>query len=869
MFFGLSFLRKLPVLVIAVAPLTVQAEPMQPPSTGGVGALHHLLNRLGTHRRLMVMGAHPDDEDTGLLTLVARGMGGESAYFSLSRGEGGQNLIGPELGEQLGLLRSHELLAARRTDGAHQFFSRAYDFGYTRSLEETHGFWPREALLEDAVRVVRRFRPQILVSVFPPSARGGHGQHQAAGVAAADVIEAAADAERFPELLEQGLPPWRPSAFYRTAFFRPAPSNLTLPSGGIDPETGKTYFQISMASRSMHRSQGMGTLQPLGPRAVRMEWIAGPQGDSDPFEPFETRLRGIAESLPSGPAKELLVANLAAVEERVAEAEAGLTPKGLSAVVGPLIGVLEGLRRAQASVRSEDVSESNRRIVEQLLEEKLELAQRALAIGSGWLFGATTTVGELIAGESTAVEIQFYNSGSEAVSVHPRIRLEATTERQSLEERQVEAGELANWSVDLAVPADAEPSVPYFLRRPRRGEMYDWTAADPATRGEPFEPPALTVTFDVKLRETEVELVKEVVHRFRDPAFGEIRRPVRVVPKVEIAVSPSSILWPASAAPTRTLQVVLQRHGSGAIEGEVEIEVPAGWPRIDAVPFAIQESEAELALQIALTRPPEPLDGVAEIRARAVVGAQTFDHSYPVIAYPHIRPVARPQAARIEVRSVDLELPAIRSVAYLRGASDRVPESLLEVGLPLKVVTAGELLRLDPEGLAAFDAIVVGSRAYETDAGLRELNPRLLEYVRRGGLLLVQYQQYQFSRGGFAPLSLEIRRPHDRITDQGSPVEILEPEHAAFLSPHRIGPADWEGWVQERGLYFAREWDPAYRPLLQLTDPDMPPQQGGLLIAELGDGFYVYTGLAFFRQLPAGVPGAYRLFMNLLNLASK
>ena len=309
-------------------------ESLDPPSTGGMVALHRLLSRLDAHRRVLVIGAHPDDEDTALLALVARGMGGEAAYLSLSRGEGGQNLIGPELGEELGLIRTQELLAARGVDGARQFFTRAFDFGYTRSLDETLEKWPKEAILEDTVRVVRRFKPQVIVSIFPTTAEAGHGQHQEAGVAAHEVFAASADTARFPA--EEGLPPWRASALYRSTFFRPTPDSLTLATGTIDPASGKTYFQLAMASRSMHRSQDMGVLQDIGPRATRVgvgrrRAPDGPAGEAaaegrllvaapaairssrlgpersgdgaagDLFAGVDTRLRAIADALAPGP----------------------------------------------------------------------------------------------------------------------------------------------------------------------------------------------------------------------------------------------------------------------------------------------------------------------------------------------------------------------------------------------------------------------------------------------------------------------------------------------------------------------------------------------------------------------------------------
>jgi hypothetical protein len=315
------------------------------------------------------------------------------------------------------------------------------------------------------------------------------------------------------------------------------------------------------------------------------------------------------------------------------------------------------------------------------------------------------------------------------------------------------------------------------------------------------------------------------------------------------------------------VQVQLTKNGAAALKGRLEIEVPAGWPVIEPIPFEIAAAESALNLVLELRRPPNEAAGSSAVSVRALTDdGSVFDRAYSPIDYPHIRSVAQSRPARLEIQSVALELPQISSVAYVRGASDRVPESLLEVGLPLQIVSSSELIEMESEELDALDAIVIGSRAYETDGGLAEVNQRLLDYVSRGGLLLVQYQQYQFARSGYAPYSLTISRPHDRITDQGAAVEVLDPEHPAMQAPHVLGDADWRGWVQERGLYFAGTWDDAYQPLLRMQDPEMSPLDGALLVASHGQGTYVYTALAFFRQLPAGVPGAYRLFMNLLNL---
>jgi LmbE family N-acetylglucosaminyl deacetylase len=893
------------LLLLALAlmvPGLARSEALAPPSTGGMVALYRVLQRLDTHRRVLVVGAHPDDEDTALLALVSRGLGGEAAYLSLSRGEGGQNLIGMELGEELGLIRAQELLAARGVDGARQYFTRAFDFGYTRSLEETQERWPTEAILEDTVRIVRRFKPQVIVSIFPPSADAGHGQHQAAGIAAHEAFTASADAARFPELVKQGLPPWRAAVLYRSSFFRPTPESLTLPTGGIDPASGSTYFQLAMASRSMHRSQDMGVLQDTGPRATRVDWVAGVEPDAsageatpgapsgaggnpfqqpaagtqpatqargDLFAGVDTRLRAIADVLAPGAEHDALAASLDRVAAEVTALRGELPTSRLDDAAPRLRDILGGLESAATRLASAPLSAEERLVAGDLVGEKVELAREAVAIASGWVLDVHTESPSLVPGESITVRATFYNSGSDAARVTPSLRATQGYASAPGEPREVAPGALESWDLKLAVPAGAAPSVPYFLAAPRRGDLYDWSAVPAEVRGEPFAPPELVARFAIEAAGVRIDAEREVVHRFRDQAVGERRRPLRVVPRLEVTVLPERLLWPHGSKRERTLRVTLRKHVAGEVAGRVEVATPPGWPRIEPVPFRLEAARDSRAVEVALVRAES--DAAADETVAVGVTAVLDDGArmagaFPLIEYPHIRAVPSPRPSRVEVQSLELELPPLASVAYVRGASDRVPESLLEIGLPLRLLSGEQILDLGDSGLGRFDAIVLGSRAYEADSRLAEANQRLLDYVRGGGLLVVQYQQYDFVQNGYAPFPLTIGRPHDRITDETSPVEVLDASSPALLRPHRIDAQDWAGWVQERGLYFARTWDPAFRPLVRFTDPGMPPQDGGLLVAQLGKGTYVYTGLAFFRQLPAGVPGAYRLFMNLLAL---
>jgi LmbE family N-acetylglucosaminyl deacetylase len=864
--FSLLFLSILWLALLPADPGGAQSglapSPLEPAATGGLAAVERALAKLATHKRLLVIAAHPDDEDTTLIALVSRGMGGEAAYLSLSRGEGGQNLIGPELGVGLGLIRSRELQAARSVDGGRQFFTRAYDFGYTRSLDETLRLWPKEVMVEDAVRVMRRFKPQVVVSVFPGVPHPNHGQHQVAGITAHAAFPLAGDPNAVPQLALEGLTPWAPQALYRSTRFDQEASTMVLPIGAIDPLTGKSIFQLAMASRGMHRSQDMGTIQRLGPQESRVGWVEGGAGKEakDLFAGIDTRLSAIAATVADPDRRKAAADRLDAVQAAAERARAGLNPLKLEEAVPAFLDILRDLRQARAALAEDDLP------ARELIDEKIEVAETGLAAAAGVALDATTADEALIAGQTLTVQVTLWNGGGRplsAVSVALAPSPEWGGEPFAGEAKDLAAGALGTWEIKPAVPAAAPPTVPYFLRQPLLGALYDWSAATPAERGEPFGPPPLTARFGFTMDGVPVSLEREVVHLHRDQALGEVRRPLRVVPKVEVAAADELIVWPVQSRGARRLPVSLTSHAPAPLRGRLEALTQGG---ISAGPqsFALAAAGEPLDLELTLTPPKDMKPGRTTLQLAAVLEAgERFDLAVPVIDYPHIRPVPQPAPARVEIQTADLRLPPVKRVGYVRGASDRVPELLRQVGVPIELLGPEQLAAGD---LSRYDAIVVGSRAYEIDPALARANHRVLDYARNGGLVIVQYQQYPFIEGKFAPYPLEIARPHDRITDETAPVTILDPASPVFNTPNKIGPADWEGWVQERGLYFARTWDPAYKPLLSMKDPDTPELQGGLLLARLGKGHYVYTGLAFFRQLPAGVPGAYRLFANLLGV---
>lgn len=845
--------------------------PLEPPSSGGIPAIDRALMRLAAHHRLLMVAAHPDDEDTSLLTWVARARGGEAAYLSLSRGEGGQNLIGEELGSGLGLLRSRELLAARQVDGARQFFSRAFDFGYTRSVSETLDRWPEAVLLEDTVRVIRRFKPHILVAVFPPDARAGHGQHQVSGLVAERAMALAADPTAFPSLLAEGLRPWRVEALYRRAR-RGEHGGPAVALGEIDPWTGRSVLQIALDSRSRHRCQDMGSLQPLGDSENRLLFVAGQRSD-DFFSASAAPLSSMAELLGGALAAEVgdrlrRIETLAIGSRKQLQA---LDPSRSAPALAEIVTLLEETQGLLAAPSVPGGAADPLRHVSDLLHEKQIIAGEALASAAQVFADAVSEQEALLPGGEIEVRSFFWNAGpypAEGLEIGPvgdlswqEIGREPEVESQGRFAARVDAES----RIRFRIPAGSAPTEPYFLQRPIKETLYDWSQAPAEVRGEPFGPPPLRLGFRFRILGTEIILHREVVLRARNQARGEIRRPLRVVSPVEIRVDPSLLVMSGESGVAH-VDIEVSSNLDRAIDVQVGARTPPGWPSVDRVRAEIAEPRGTARLRLPIVIPANTRDGRYTFSFVVVDDeGNRFDQSLPLIEYEHIRPTQMVRPAELELALGAIEWPDLARVGYVRGASDRVPESLLQVGVPVEILPARELLTGD---LSSFAAIVIGSRAFEIEPALGTANGRLLDYARQGGLVIVQYQQYHFASGDFAPYPLAIERPHDRVTDETAPVRILRPEHSVFQQPNTLRATDWEGWVQERGLYFADSWDPSYVPLLAMADPGFEEQMGGLLVAEVGKGNWVYTGLAFFRQLPAGVLGAYRLFANLLGLAT-
>ncbi|MEX2528758.1 MAG: NEW3 domain-containing protein [Gemmatimonadota bacterium] len=839
-----------------------------------------LLRQMDGVKRVLMIAAHPDDEDTALLAAAARGMGAQVAYLSLSRGEGGQNLIGPELGEGMGIIRTGELLAARRLDGAQQYFTRAFDFGFSKRADEALEHWPMEVLLEDVVWLVRKLRPQVVVSIFSGTSRDGHGQHQAAGLVAAEAFSAAADSTRFPHQLRMGVEVWQPSKFYTSHRFSPDLASLMVPTGIFDPLLGRSWFQVAMESRSQHRSQDMGASQPLGPRAspLRLEARIPPLPTADDthlFAGVDTTFLSLVPDSDGESQVRRLWEHVAAYGDAVQAAAGNLHAFEPWRASSQLARALHELRLAEGLLGFDGAYTPELR---DEVSRRLELGQKALLSSAGVVLDVRASRELLVPGEELEVVVQLWNGGPFPVrNVRPALFLPPgwVQSEDPAPVQVVPAGGAVEWTFSVRVPSGTTHSQPYFLEEERDGSLYRWPP-DPDLLGLPGNPPLISggveLTLEVRLpgqttanapwdRPT-LQGVKRALFVGLDKADGEFRRPLAVVPALDLATEPSIMAWPLGLEETRVVTVRLRNHGVSTLRGVVSLEAPTGWlvEPMDQeleIPPGEGEQSYEFTVQPGAAVP----EGMHRLQAVArTQGGRVFREGFTLIDYPHIDPVPLFHTAQTQI-SVFPVAVADRRVGYIMGSGDDGARALRQMGMDVEVISPE---RLQAGDFSDFDVLVLGIRTYEVRPEVGAVNAAILEFARRGGTVVSQYNKYEYPEGGFAPYRVAMRRPHHRVTDPQAQVTFLEPDHPVLNWPNRLGPDDFSDWVQERGLYFLSEWEAPFRPLLSMADPEEDPSLGSLVVAPVGDGFYIYTGLAFFRQLPEGVPGAHRLLANLV-----
>ncbi|HZG50873.1 MAG TPA: PIG-L family deacetylase, partial [Pyrinomonadaceae bacterium] len=856
--------------------------------------------------------------DSALIARLARGDGARVAYLSLNRGEGGQNRIGAELFDALGIIRTEELLQARRLDGGEQFFARAFDFGFTKTREEAARRWNERELLEDMVRVIRRFRPLVVVSRWQGTPADGHGQHQFAGYLTPLAFDAAADPAAFPEQLAEGLRPWQAKKLYVSQFGPPAAADaekgtreaiVEIDTGRFDPLLGRSFYELAMEGRSQHKSQGEAALELRGAQTSRVRLVkraASPfqtaPVEETVYDGLDTTLRGIMRT--AGLTDTALLKDLEQVERDAARALETFNALDPRSVIAALTDGVSQIRKARAALaRLKDTADA-RAEADFLLAHKERDFREALRLAYGVRVDALADAETVARGGSFVVAVRVFASDERAGRVEElRLRAPDTWRVERLAEPSKNETAFVAREAALAVayfrvyvPADAEPTEPYWLQRAGRaargaGDMYVWDKDDPKT--EAFAPPLLTGEVVMGMGATPQTLSAPVEYRYLDAVRGEVRRDVNVVPELNVQLDPALIIVP-SGARERTRQVTLQltnnvKPASKQTDkllatGGAWISLPEGWRSPGTTPFNFTSEGERVTHSYAFTVPRDARAGAYHVKSFAsaflperrlrpsrLPQSHTFGRTQRVVSYTHIRTHYYYTDAEATVRVFDLSVAPVR-VGYIMGSGDEVPEAIRRIGLTVTMLDEAQLATGD---LSRFDTIVVGVRASQTRPDFVAQHARLLEFMRHGGALIVQYQRPDYAAKNLPPLaaSMEVAPQRvggsptiARVVDERAAVRVLAPAHPAFNFPNRITDADFQDWVQERSLYNFTTFDPAYTPLLESHDAGEEDQTGGQVYARIGRGHYVYTSYAWFRQLPAGVPGAYRLFANLLSL---
>ena len=823
----------------------------------------------------MMATAHPDDENNALLALLAKGQGHRAVLVTATRGDGGQNEIGPELSDALAVLRTEELLAAHRLDGAEQFFTRAVDFGYSFSRQETFDRWGEEEILADFVRLIRTVRPDV-VAGLSPEGQGGGQHHQASAILAREAYAAAADPTRFPEQIQAGLRLWQAQKFYfSTGFgFRggggPPPDATTINLAGYDTLLGRTYAEIGSHARSMHKCQGTSPLIRLpGPATASYRLVhtsipgQADRDESSLFDGIDTSIEGLARFAgprpPSG-----LEAALAEVADLASEALAVFESGDLDAAREQVVAGLGAVRRVRSGLDAQRLTEDAMWEINYRLAAKERQFERAVVLTHGIRLEALADDGIVTAGQSLTVTALVANRGDVpfiVTDVHLR-GLSASASACGRSDAPVT--DVYSCTAELRVPSDAVPT------------NIHWTHVSGSARyafggdvpyGAPFRATPFVAAFELEFGAHRVTVERPIEYRYGDDIFaGEKRTELKVVPRLAVDVSPDIAIIPQGTGGSRVVRVTVANGWPGSVEGDVRLDVPVDWtvtPPTNRVRFS-REDEAQ-TVRFTVT-PPTQAEGEHAIRAVVDTADGSFDTGYQVVEYSHIGRRHLVRSAESTIKLIEVSLPANLIVGYIEGVGDEVPPAIEQLGAVVEFVDADELAWGD---LSRFDVIVAGVRAYERRPNLRANNDRLLQYVERGGTFIVQYNKFEFNDAQYGPYAAKVSR--DRVTDADAPVRVLSTDHSVFGWPNPIGPTTWNDWVQERGLYFLGEKDPAYSDLVELEDTfewNPGAKRGALVEARYGQGHWIYVGLGLWRQLPAGTTGAYQLLANLLSLGA-
>jgi len=840
----------------------------------------------------MFIAAHPDDEPAGVITYVSRGLHVRTALLTLTRGEGGQNLISPDLFDALGLLRTGELLAADEYYGVRQYFTRAFDFGFSKSPEETLQKWDRTLVLGDMVRAIRSFRPDVIVSVWQGNSKDGHGHHQASGILAREAYRLAGDPQQFPELATQGLQPWQARKFYIGNLQAVDTASLSVNAGEYAPLFGASFQQIGAHGYSMHRTQGEGnSYAPPGNHLMRYRLIdPAEQQDAGFFDHVDTTLNGLIQRL--GASWNLgspwVDEKKAKLETTIREAQNTFSPSDFSTMIRPLAAGLMEVRQIRGKLEESKKAFPSREASLFLLADKEQDFMRAVDLASGLAFEALADDALITPGQTFAVTAAVINRSS--LAIRPKkIELQPVGGFQGWRiERIKELPDVLHPSerVEIKFRVTVPPNGPLTQTPWRRKGSSDtmYFVQDQSLINDPLPAPVVTARFDYSLRVTDLSLMRPgsktaaatsdidlsrsqpVEFLDLDARRGVHRIPILIVPEVAIKLTPMSQLVPLrSSSQSRFIQVELTNNSSSSVEGELALKPPSGWvaePTQQAFSISREGEKAVFKFETKAVGTPSP--GTLSFEAEARARGKSFTLGYQILSVFDLWRNPLYQRAKTDVIALDVQTPPELSVGYIMGAGDRVAETISQLGPRVRLLEAEDLANGD---LSQFSCLVAGIRAYDVRRDLIANNARVLDYVKKGGVYIVQYNTpAAWNTPQYAPFAAKIQSPTHRVTDETAQVTIIEPGHRVFNFPNKITGKDFDGWVQERGLYFIQERDSRFKPLLSCHDPGEPALDGGLLIAPYGKGLYVLTSYSWFRQLPEGVPGAIRIFANLISL---
>jgi len=812
------------ILLLGAVTLSLHAQPQQIQLLDAA-EIQTALQKLNVLGSVLYIAAHPDDENTSALAYFSKGQYLRTAYLSLTRGDGGQNLIGPEKGAEIGIIRTQELLAARRIDGGEQYFTRAIDYGYSKTLDETLSFWGKEAVLGDIVWIIRTFRPDIIITRFPVESSSGHGHHTASGLLVKEAFRAAADPCQFPEQLDL-VAPWQAQRLFWNSW-RPSRQEMEkavrIDVGEFNPLLGSSYTEIAARSRSMHKSQGFGSTGRRGTRYDYFQLIDGSPTEKDLFE-------GIDISWARVPGGRKLGQKLKEIAEK-------FYPQDPTRSLPKLLDAYAELEKLEKTAW--------------ILPKKKELL-RAIQSCAGLWVEAISTDFAASPGDEILVNTTLVNRSD------LRFRIQEISfpgiESFSGEDAPLENNIPVSFKSSLRIPEDYPISQPFWLRDKPENALF--SVSEQALIGLAENAPSIQAKVKLLCQGNLLEFLVPVLYRWTDRVNGEIYRPFEIRPPVTLKLEDKVKVFAGQGSQDIHVRI---KSNSPEIHGSLRISGPSNWHVTpESIPFSLAAKYEELEASFRVTSPDNAEEAV--LFAEAEIEGITFNRSLVEISHPHIKRQVYFPESKLKAVKLDIKRRGDR-IGYIMGSGDEVPEGLRNLDYAVTMLGDEELGSAD---LGQYDAIITGIRAYNTRERIKTFQPRLLKYVQDGGTLIVQYN---VSRGllteriGPYPISLG----RGRVSEENAAVTFLAPNHALLNFPNKITQKDFEGWVQERGLYFASEWDERYDSVLASHDSRESDLAGGLLYTQYGKGVFIYTGFSWFRQLPAGVPGAYRLFANLIS----